>query len=356
MEEKKAKPGPSLGDVAKAAGISKTSAGCALRNLPGVSPETRKRVLQIAERLHYFPDPLLSSQMLGIRKTVAKDLLPIVWLNSNKEKDAWHKYNFLSPYMEGARGRFHFLGYRIEEIWTKDPDISMRRISQIIDHQGIMGVIASDPLRHLQLKWDRLAGVSIGGGLLAPKLHRVAANNRFNLDLALKMARRFGYERIGLCLTEEADRFSHHDARATISYFNSTIPRSQQVKPLFTEYTIKPPRDVDVVCAWIRKERPDAVIGHSCDLVNWANAAGLRVPEDIGVIHLAIEDDVLDWSGVYANKREIGRVAADRLVSLIQHGEFGIPPIASATLIPGTWRSGNTLLVSKTKAQKGRRG
>jgi LacI family transcriptional regulator len=160
---------------------------------------------------------------------------------------------------------------------------------------------------------------------------------------------RFGYERIGLCLTEQADSFSHHDVRSIALYFNSTLPKSRRVEPLFTSYSMKANEDQSVVVAWIKRERPDAVVGLSSNLVNWIKAAGFRVPQDIGVVHLATDDDVLDWAGIYANKREVGRLAADKLVALIQHRQFGVPAIASTTFVPGTWRPGSTLVVPKPK-------
>lgn len=348
MKEKKSSKA-TLGDVAKAAGISKTSAGCALRNLPGVSEATRRRVLQIAGRLNYFPDPRLTSRMMSIRQTAAKELLPIAWLNTHKEKDAWQKHLFLAPYQEGARIRCKELGYRIEEIWTRQPGLKMRRISQIIEQQGIEGVIISEPARHFQLNWNRLAGISIGGGLLAPALHRVAPDIGFNLRLALKLVKRFGYRRIGVCLTEEMDRFSHHDIRSIVFYFNSKIPASRHVQPLFMPYVIRPVDDSALFGAWLKKERPDVVVGLNNDMVNWVKLAGYRVPQEVGVVHLAVEDDVLDWAGIYANKREVGRLAADMTVSLIQSREFGIPRITSTRFVRGSWQNGCTLLVPKPR-------
>jgi len=346
--ETKTKVRVSLGDVAREANISVTSAGCALRNLPGVSEDTRQRVFEIARRLNYFPDARLASTMAGIRRTAVKDLLPIVWLNANWEKDAWRRYSFLSPYMEGAGERFKELGYRIEEFWIRDPGSSMRRIAQIIESQGVEGVIVTDPARHVRLKWDRLAGVAIGGGLLAPALHRVAMDSNYNLMLSLKSLRRAGYRRIGVCLTEQADRFSNHGARSTTLYFNSTIPQSQRVEPLFTGIDLDPEGDKQAFANWMKKERPDAVVGHSSQMVDWVEWAGFRVPEDIAVAHTAIEDDVLDWAGIYANKREIGRLAASKLVSLIHQRQFGIPQIASSEFVPGVWRTGRTALTEKT--------
>jgi LacI family transcriptional regulator len=245
--------------------------------------------------------------------------------------------------MEGATERFRDLGYRIEEVWMKDPGMSMKRIAQIIDQQGIEGAIVTDPAKHVRLNWQRIAGVSIGGGLLAPILHRVAMDANSNLALALKSLKRLGHKRIGVLLTEEADRFSHHGARAMTLYFNSTQPKASRVEPLFTPYFMNPEAERAIVASWLKKERPDAVVGHSSHLVDSIESAGLRVPEDIGVAHLGIENDVLDWAGIYANKREVGRLAATKLISLIQHRQFGVPAIASTELVPGVWRNGKTL-------------
>lgn len=337
------KPRVSLGDVAREANVSVTSAGCALRNLPGVSEVTRQRIFETAKRMNYFPDARLASTMAGIRRSAVKDLLPVVWLNANWEKDAWRRYSFLSPYMEGAGERFKELGYRIEEYWIRDPGSSMRRIAQIIESQGIEGVIVTDPARHVRLKWDRLAGVAIGGGLLAPALHRVAMDSNYNLMLSLKSLRRLGYKRIGVCLTEQADRFSNHGARSTTLYFNSTIPQSHRVEPLFTGIDLDPDGDKRAFAAWLEREKPDAVVGHSSQMVEWVESAGYQVPGEIAVAHTAIEDDVLDWAGIYANKREIGRLAASKLVSLIHQRQFGIPAIASSEFVPGVWRHGRTV-------------
>lgn len=346
MKEKKHSK-VSLGDVAKAAKVSKTAVTFALQNNPGVSRKTRERVLRVAKRLNYFPDPKLNSRMAGIRLAAVKDLLPVIWFNSCREKDAWKKFNFLSPYLEGARERCQELGYKIEEIWIKEPNFPMRRIARIIESQGIEGVFVTDPARHIHLNWEHLAGVSMGGGLLVPQLHQIATDVRFNLKLAFKSLRRLGYERIGLCLTEQADRFSHHDLRAINLYINSKLPKADRVEPLFTPPAANPEVDGVLVRAWLKQFKPDAVIGLSNHLVNWMQSAGLRVPRDIGVAHLAIEDDVLDWAGIYANKREVGRVAADKLISLIMHRQFGIPPIASTTFVPGVWRAGRTVVSRK---------
>ncbi len=150
----------SIRDVARAAGISKSTASYALRNHPGINKATRERVLRIAKRIGYIPDARIASWMASVRDAKSKDLLPIAWLNTHSmedEEDVWRRHKFLSPWLEGARDRCRQLGYRLDEIWTHQPGMTMRRVSQILYQRGIEGVIVTFPARHIHLQWDRLA-------------------------------------------------------------------------------------------------------------------------------------------------------------------------------------------------------
>ena len=332
----------SLGDIARAVGVSKAAVCYALRNQPGVSQETRARVLRMARKLGYAPDARIASWMLRMREAKSKDLLPIAWLNSKPEKDAWNKIDYLSPFLEGARLRALELGYRVEEIWVRQPGVTMQRVSQILAQRGIEGVIVSQPARHIRLDWTRLAAVSIDGSLLAPSLHRVMADHAFNLLLAIKSLKRLGYRRIGICFSEEVDRFSHHTCRATACYIQETSAKSQQVPPLFYSGSSSVAQE-KLVLAWVRRTKPDVVVGLDNRLVLWLKRAGYRVPEEIGVAHVAVDDDVSDWAGIYSNKREIGAAAVEWVITLLQNHRFGLPKLAMNMLVHGSWRPGNTL-------------
>src|SRR3984893_8656265 len=62
------KPPTTLGDIAKAVGTSIGSVHRALHDNPGVSPETKARVLQMARSLGYRPN--LAARYLSSRKTL----------------------------------------------------------------------------------------------------------------------------------------------------------------------------------------------------------------------------------------------------------------------------------------------
>src|SRR3954447_2678765 len=65
-----AKRAATLTDVAKAAGVSLTTASKAMNGQARVSAETRARVLKVARRLSYTPNPMARSLISGRSGTV----------------------------------------------------------------------------------------------------------------------------------------------------------------------------------------------------------------------------------------------------------------------------------------------
>jgi DNA-binding LacI/PurR family transcriptional regulator len=165
--------------------------------------------------------------------------------------------------------------------------------------------------------------------------------------LALKLLRRFGYRRIGLFLQQHSERRSNHTYLAALSYFQSTIPCAERLDPMIFKHAEDTSSLSSKFEIWLRREKPDVVIGQHRELVNWLEKAGLSIPRDIGVVHLAIEDDVANWTGIWQRKREIGAETAELLISMLQNNRFGLPAVARDILIPGYWSRGTTLEIPR---------
>jgi LacI family transcriptional regulator len=339
---KKDKSPVTLRHIAEVAGVSKAAVAYALQNKPGVGRETRKRILEISRSLGYIPDARLASFMSSVRHTREKGPIPIAWLNTHSLEDAWQKYKFLSPYFDGASERCASLGYRLDPIWVKRPGLTMSRLSRLLYQRGVEGAIVSHPTRHLRLQWEYLACVSLEGSLLAPTLDRVMIDTNFNLLLAWKSLKRLGYRRIGICLSEEVDRFSHHVIRSTVLSLQKTTLARNRVHPLFHSHHITEVTRGHEVINWVRKERPEVVIGHDSRLVHWLENGGWKVPRDCGVVHLALDDDVSDWTGIYSNRKAVGSAAAERVIALVHNRQFGVPSVALSSMIRGKWQLGKT--------------
>lgn len=361
---KKATKKASVGNIARLAGVSTAAASYALKNQPGVSPATRERVLRIAKEVGYAPDARIDNWMARVRDAKSKELMPIVWLNTGDEKDAWHRYRFQTPYLEGAIKRALELGYKLEEIWTGEKGITIQRISKSLYSRGVEGVIIPFPVRHLRLGWDYLASVAIGESLMAPRLHRITADINFNLLLALKYLRRLRFRRIGICMSHEIDIGSRYSVRSTARDLYFSASRRDQIPPLFHQPYWKkggnPEQKRKEMVAWLKRYKPEVIVGHDYRHRQWVEEAGFRIPEEVGLVHLAVDDDALDWAGINSRRREIGATAVEWLVSLMRNHQFGVPETALTTLIRGSWQAGQTLgtpptLNTETAAQKARR-
>jgi LacI family transcriptional regulator len=101
---------------------------------------------------------------------------------------------------------------------------------------------------------------------------------------------------------------------------------------------------------WLKRYKPEVIVGHDSRLKEWAEAAGYRVPEDIGIALLAVDDDVLDWAGIHSRRRESGATAIEWLVSLMRNHQYGVPTTPLNILIRGTWQTGKTLIAKKAKS------
>ncbi len=339
-----------LADIARAAGVSRMTVSLALRNDPRSSSVTRERIQAIAHQLDYAPDARLASWMTRIRETTSRDLVTVAWINASSEQNAWRRYSYLTPYLEGAGKRCARLGYKLEEFWLQSRSMTSARLSKILYSRGIKGVIIAPPhdglgLGHVKLDWQHFACVSFEEKVLrAPQIHRIAQDWFYNMTLALKILRRGGYRRIGVFIGGQAERRSSHTLRAAVEYFQQRIPAKERLPLLInTEPGVPKPE----ISAWLQKHCPDVVVGLQSELVEVVRAAGFRVPSQVGVVHLALEDDCADWAGVWACKREIGAMAADAVIARMQKYDYGVPEVRSDTLVPGRWQLGKTLLLPK---------
>jgi LacI family repressor for deo operon, udp, cdd, tsx, nupC, and nupG len=66
-------PRPTINDVASAAGVSKGAVSFALNDRPGVAPQTRQRILEVAEQLGWTPSP--RARALSVSKALAVGLV-----------------------------------------------------------------------------------------------------------------------------------------------------------------------------------------------------------------------------------------------------------------------------------------
>lgn len=334
-----------LRQVAQRAGVSVMTASRVLRNQGNVSPATREAVLTATRELGYRPNPLVSALMTYRRASrVIRDTLTLAFVTNFPTRVGWRNSRINADFFEGAAAACERQGYKLEEFWLRDQNMSAKRLSQILYHRNIPGMLIAPlpvALGHLRLEWEMFSAVALGYSLAFPRLHR-AVNHQFrSIRTALRRLRKSGYHRIGLALKSSIDeRVEHHYTGGYLVEQHRT-EKTHRVPPLV-------PADRDWSMAtfekWYLKHRPEVIITHHEEVLTWLRELGANVPKEVGVVHINLPDRSGNLAGIYQNGHEVGVVAADFLIAMLQRNERGVPALPHSILVEGSWIEGATLL------------
>jgi LacI family transcriptional regulator len=100
-----------LKDIAEKAGLSVAAVSMALKNHRSLPQVTIDRVKQLAEELHYVPDPALSALAAHrSRLRVSKDFSVIGIVSNWSSQDGWRHLKSAKEVIEGANARAIELG------------------------------------------------------------------------------------------------------------------------------------------------------------------------------------------------------------------------------------------------------
>ena len=334
-----------LKEVAQKAGVSIMTASRALRNQANVTQVTREKVQKAATQLNYRPNPLVSALMSYRRASrVIRDTLTVAFLTNFPRRDGWRTLRINQDFFDGAAQACMRHGYKLEEFWLRESDMTARRLSSILYSRNINGILVAPlpvALGHIRLDWPNFSAVALGYSLAWPRLHR-AVNHQFrSIRTALRRLRKLGYHKVGLALRSSIDERVEHHYTGGFLVDQQRIPVAYRI-PLHLvpdrEWTEKS------FHKWFSKYRPEVVVSHHEEVLDWLARMKVRVPQDCGFIHLNLPDDSGELAGIYQNGPEVGAAAADFLVAMLQRNESGIPELAHTILVEGTWIDGKTLL------------
>ena len=342
-----------LKEVAQAAGVSIMTASRALRNQANVTATTRERVRKAATELGYRPNPLVSALMSYRRASrVIQDTLTIGFVTNFPRRDGWRKLRINADFFDGAAQACMRHGYKLEEFWLREPDMTAKRLSSILYSRNVNGLLIAPlpvALGHMRLEWEKFSAVALGYSLAWPRLHR-AVNHQFrSMRMALRRLRKMGYTRVGLALRSSIDeRVEHHYTGGFLAdqqrlSLRERVPLHVVQDRMWSERAFG---------SWFAKHRPDVVVTHHEEVLDWLARLKAGVPNEVGVVHLNCADQSGRIAGVYQNGPEVGAAAADFLVAMIQRNEAGIPEPAHTILVEGTWVDGKTL-ISRTNYRRG---
>lgn len=136
---------PSIREIAKVAGVSRTTVSDALRDLPSVAPKTKQKIQKIADKMGYQKDARVGELMSYLRERKTKrEWIPVAWLHTQPTANLFHLAIWREMY-QGAEEKAKSVGFELTHHWLKDPKMPPKRLTQILHARGITGLILSPP-------------------------------------------------------------------------------------------------------------------------------------------------------------------------------------------------------------------
>jgi len=334
----------SLTDIATRLGVSKMTVSLALRKHPRISTATQQRVESVAKQMGYKPNPEVAKYMSAIRHDVSDDKgLPLAYITTGAEKGAWRNSHTELQYWEGAQARAKEYGYYLEEYWLDEPSMSEQRMSDILWHRGIKGVVLH-PLsrtlsgegknRSLGMSWDQFATVTLSDTLEKPVFNRVLHDHYTSMLLAMDALIELGYRRIGLCLTEHMDLTVNQRWQAGYRVYRANHP-IDRIEPLIVS-DLNP----KLISNWANKNKLEVIISAEDRMPDFFTSIGIQIGKDIGYVELDLNPrnkKHKQISGIVQNSTMMGSAAIDLVLSGIQRNEHGVPEIPLVLQVEGNW-------------------
>lgn len=336
-------------NVAAQAGVSASTVTRALHKDPRIPRATRLAVQRAARRLGYRLNPAASSIMSHIRRGhVAAYRGALAWLNCEPSADAWKHTPWLKRLFEGARQRAEETGFLLEYLWLADPRLGGDHVHAILKARGVQGLIVPKPSHYPHqlphhLAWKDLACVTISS--LQPPLpvHEVGPDEMDGVRQAFTALRARGYRRIGLLIHDAHDSENQGACRAGYLLETGELPPRARLPVLMLPENADEPEMTALFGRWLDRYKADVVICSDEHVLERAGKLGLRVPDDLGIVHLDRHDYLTQWAGIDQQKDQIGAAAVDLVAGQMTRGEFGLPSFRKRVLIAGRWVDGGTV-------------
>ena len=336
------KPPPSLQEIAEAARVSRSTASRALRNSALISEKTRTHVRAVADELGYRSDPLVSTLMARLREGRPRGEQPIIgYVTSHPPEQNWRQTAYFRRLFEGAEQRARQLGFRLQEFSLPAVGNPMR-LAEILRTRNVNGLILGPmptPGTRLTFPWSEFAVAALGTTLEQPGLHRVRGNYFQVMTLTCTRLRERGYRRLGFVAREHMDRRGSRRWRAA---FLLDQDLHGGIEPDAMKLVPGGELNRDVVEAWIRRYRPDAIITSRNAIYDWITDMGFSVPDDIALAYTGLGAQESFLSGVDQRLEAVGAHAVNLVVEQFHHNERGLHPDPKTVVLDGVWIDGKT--------------
>jgi LacI family transcriptional regulator len=338
---------PTIRALAKQLGLSRTTVSEALRGLPRIQKKTAIKVCAAAEKAGYRPNPLASAVMSQIRRSRVQAFRGgLAAVNIDETDRPSNSLRYHDALIEGARARAADLGYRLQTFLVGQEGVTVERLDGILQSRGIKGVLLLPAWQEpdlSRLDWSRYAGVYTDYMIERPALHSIASDHHRSLMGTLHRLSEMGYRRPGVFLQRHHDERLQHRWEGAFLAYQRNHRNMGRIPPLvmarFERVTF---------IRWFKRYKPDVVLGHWTEAIDWMKECGAKIPASVGFVSLNVTTEARPCAGLDLQPRLLGARSVELLIAQLQRNERGIPTPASITMIPALWRDGPTLVSKKS--------
>lgn len=332
-------------DVAVRARTSVATVSKSLRGVPSIPASTRERVSRIATQLGYRLHPFVSALMRNRRKRRAAvaEQPTLAYVTAYPTERGWQREAFFRALHLGARERAERRGYLLSTFWLYRDGMSNERFGDILWTRGVRGMLFN-PLPHygmrIDLAWDRFAAVAHGLSLAHPILHRTSNDHHQSMMLVMHECRRRGYRRPGFTVDEATTIRLEYRWEAAYLVACRKLGFADAPGTLLLAERWSP----DAIAAWVKRERVDIVVGLFLEeQIAELARRGIGGTAKVGLVSLSVAQPGSPLSGICQNPAEMGAVAADQLINMVERNETGVPAKPVTLTIEGVWNEGRTV-------------
>lgn len=327
-------------EVARAAGVSRSTVSRALSNHPRLPAERCEAIQKLAAAMGYRRNAMVSALMADLKShRQPRTINTLAYVTAHPTREGWRRPNpSFVEYYEGARDRAAEQGYLLETFWIQDPALEVERFNKMLHTRHIRGVLIAplpEPNGTVPLCWENHASIAIGHTLLEPAVSRVVPNFYQGNLVTLEQLHARGARRIGFATDAKTHERVQLSWLAAYLVFQQRLPASRRLPPF-----ICPDAEGTGMAEWMRTHRPDAVVGTQNQILGWIKATGMAVNLPGGLIFASLNTgrSPEDPPGINQQSRLVGATGVDLVIGQIHRNEQGIPGQPMLTLVPGVWQ------------------
>lgn len=328
--------------IADVAGVSRMTVSLALRQSGEISASERTRIQNLAEKMGYRPNPLVSTLMAARARgkgSVASH--PMALLDLHRDTSWIRQGEFYRDLIEGVKTRADALGFCAEIFSPPTRNAAgmaiLHRIFWTRNIRGIVVLPAPTRFPAPPFPWEHYGSATIGHSLAAPSMNTASSDQYGNALMLFQHLFDLGYRRPGLFLSTETEIRTRYHASAALHTHCRIHPDTEELDCL----SIGAEKSEAVFRRWLKSQKPDVLVSNKSHL-GFLRTLGCSIPAKIGYAVLNRDQSDNHLSGIDLMPKQIGAAAVDLVVARLHRNEFGLPAHPASLMVSGMWRVGTT--------------